>query len=135
MSEDITGQDTGQDWGYDVQDPEISMRRHIRMALAMLGVLGVMALVGLVLIPIGGAVVASGQVGVESRVKRIAHPTGGIVAAILVANGDHVREGQDLVRLDNVVSAGCREAGSGSNSVPARIAAVKGSGRAIRHGQ
>ncbi|BEU99724.1 HlyD family type I secretion periplasmic adaptor subunit [Novosphingobium olei] len=55
-------------------------------------------------VPIGGAVIGSGQVGVESRVKRIAHPTGGVIDAILVHNGEHVKEGQLLLRLDDRVT-------------------------------
>jgi HlyD family secretion protein len=56
------------------------------------------------LIPIGGAVIGSGQVGVESRVKKIAHPTGGVVSEILVENGQRVRKGQILLRFDDTVS-------------------------------
>jgi len=55
-------------------------------------------------VPIGGAVIGTGQVGVESRVKRIAHPTGGVIAQILVTNGQHVKAGQLLMRLDDRVS-------------------------------
>ena len=55
-------------------------------------------------VPIGGAVIATGQVGVESRVKRIAHPTGGVIAAIAVVNGQHVARGDLLMRLDDRVS-------------------------------
>lgn len=57
------------------------------------------------LVPIGGAVIAPGRVEEESRVKRVAHPTGGIVAEILVANGDRVAKDQPLVRLDNLVTS------------------------------
>jgi ABC-type multidrug transport system ATPase subunit len=45
------------------------------------------------LIPMGGAVIGGGAVGVESRVKRIAHPTGGVIKAIYVRNGEHVTQG------------------------------------------
>ncbi|WP_254554190.1 biotin/lipoyl-binding protein, partial [Salmonella enterica] len=53
--------------------------------------------VGGFLIPIGGAVIATGQVGLQSRVKRIAHPVGGIIKEILVENGQRVRKGQILL--------------------------------------
>ena len=72
--------------------------------------LGYLAAVFLILlaigsfVPIGGAVIANGQVGVESRVKRIAHPTGGVIAAIAVVNGQHVERGDLLMRLDDRVS-------------------------------
>jgi HlyD family secretion protein len=55
-------------------------------------------------IPIGGAVIAPGQVGVETRVKRIAHPTGGTIAEILVENGQTVKAGQVLMRLKDTVT-------------------------------
>lgn len=55
-------------------------------------------------VPIGGAVLGMGQVGVESRVKRIAHPTGGVIAQITVANGEHVKAGELLMRLDDLVT-------------------------------
>lgn len=57
-------------------------------------------------VPMGGAVIGMGQVVVESRVKRIAHPTGGAIAEILVKNGQRVETGQVLLRLeDNVTGA------------------------------
>lgn len=51
-------------------------------------------------VEIAGAVVASGQIVVESYPKRIQHREGGIVAQLLVNNEDAVREGQVLLRLD-----------------------------------
>lgn len=104
MNDNLPASITGRDWGFALTDPEARMQRDAKRTLGILGALCAVMLVCFVAIPIGGAVVAPGQVGVESRVKRIAHPTGGIVSAILVGNGDHVREGQILVRLDNVVS-------------------------------
>ena len=90
----------------DADDPasETGMRREMRRALIGIAVLvfGFFAVAALV--PIGGAVLGSGQVGSESRVKRIAHPTGGVIAQIFVANGDHVETGDPLVRLDATVS-------------------------------
>lgn len=56
------------------------------------------------LVPIGGAVLGSGKVGVETRVKRIAHPFGGVIAEVLVRNGQHVDKGQLLMRLDDKVT-------------------------------
>jgi HlyD family secretion protein len=51
--------------------------------------------------PIGGAVIASGFVVVESNIKKVQHPTGGIVAAIAVKNGNLVNAGDVLVSLDD----------------------------------
>lgn len=75
--------------------------RHLTAAAA--GLLLVLVLLA-AFVPVGAAVVGFGQVGVESRVKRIAHPTGGVIAEILVRNGQHVRKGEVLLRLDDAVS-------------------------------
>lgn len=56
------------------------------------------------LVPIGGAVLGLGRVAVESRVKRVAHPTGGVISAILIRDGDAVKAGDLLMRLDTTVS-------------------------------
>jgi HlyD family secretion protein len=52
------------------------------------------------LVPLAGAVVVPGNLVVQSNVKAIQHPTGGIVAEIPVSNGARVEAGQLLVRLD-----------------------------------
>ncbi len=52
---------------------------------------------------LSGAVTASGSVVVESNVKKVQHLTGGIVGELLVHEGDHVRTGDTLVRLDETV--------------------------------
>lgn len=51
-----------------------------------------------------GAVIASGQVVVEVDVKKVQHPSGGIVGQLLVRNGDHVEAGDVVVRLDPTIS-------------------------------
>lgn len=53
---------------------------------------------------ISGAVVARGMVVVETSEKKVQHPTGGVVGAILVKNGDRVRANDLLVRLDETVA-------------------------------
>lgn len=49
---------------------------------------------------INGAVVASGRVEVEARRQTLQHPDGGVVAAIDVRDGDTVKKGEPLIRLD-----------------------------------
>ena len=49
---------------------------------------------------IGGAVVTYGRLVVESDVKKVQHPIGGIVGELRVREGEHVRAGDILVRLD-----------------------------------
>jgi len=53
---------------------------------------------------LSGAVVGSGQLVVESNVKKVQHPTGGVVGELLVHNGDHVEAGQVVLRLDETVT-------------------------------
>lgn len=52
------------------------------------------------------AVVAQGQVRPGGRVKLVNHPEGGSVAEVLVRDGDLVREGQPLLRLDSEIING-----------------------------
>jgi len=49
---------------------------------------------------ISGAVIASGQVVVRGHTKQVQHLDGGIISEILVKNGDVVRDGDLLMRLD-----------------------------------
>ena len=52
------------------------------------------------LVPLSGAVIVPGTLVVESDVKKIQHPAGGVVANIPVRDGMHVRAGDVLLRLD-----------------------------------
>lgn len=49
---------------------------------------------------LSGAVITQGQVAISQQVKLIQHRDGGIVSDIAVRNGDHVRKGDVLIRLD-----------------------------------
>jgi HlyD family secretion protein len=53
---------------------------------------------------LSSAAVAPGMVVVDSNVKKVQHPTGGVVGEILVKNGDHVKAGQVVLRLDETVT-------------------------------
>ena len=53
---------------------------------------------------LAGAVVGPGTVVVASNVKKIQHPTGGVVGKIFVKNGDRVKAGEVLVRLDETTT-------------------------------
>jgi HlyD family secretion protein len=49
---------------------------------------------------ISGAVIASGKLTVDSNVKKVQHPTGGVVGDLMVKDGDHVKKGDVVARLD-----------------------------------
>jgi HlyD family secretion protein len=49
---------------------------------------------------LSGAVVAQGVIVVDSNVKKVQHPTGGIVGELRVREGDRVNAGDILIRLD-----------------------------------
>ena len=49
---------------------------------------------------LAGAVIAKGIMVVESDVKKVQHPTGGIVGELRVHDDQHVNEGDIVVRLD-----------------------------------
>ncbi len=51
-----------------------------------------------------GAVIASGRLVVDSNVKKVQHPTGGVVGEIRVRDGDLVKAGDILVRLDETTT-------------------------------
>ncbi|MGO4706935.1 HlyD family type I secretion periplasmic adaptor subunit [Microvirga sp. 2MCAF38] len=53
---------------------------------------------------LSGAVVAGGQFVIDSSVKKVQHPTGGIVGELKVRDGDRVNAGDLLVRLDETVT-------------------------------
>ncbi len=82
-------------------DPLKSLRRH---AIAGLGAIALF--IGLLggwagTTEIAGAVVAQGTVVPLEGSKRVQHPEGGVVSAILVKDGDAVAAGQLLLRLDS----------------------------------
>ncbi len=53
---------------------------------------------------ISGAVIATGRVVVASNLKKVQHPSGGVVSKITVKNGDQVKQGQLLMRLDETIT-------------------------------
>jgi len=85
----------------DVKTPPILLRKTLVASAGVFGILFALAAV----VPMSGAVIGHGQVGVETNVKRVSHPQGGVVSQVLVKNGQHVKKGDLLVRLDNEVSS------------------------------
>lgn len=82
----------------------LAMNQAVRRTWIVLGLLVVGLGTLAAAVPFGGAVIVAGQVGVESFVKRVSHPTGGVVDRVLVKNGEKVRKGQSLILLESKVS-------------------------------
>ncbi len=71
-----------------------------------LGVLALLVLVGgfgtwAVVSSIAGAIIAPGRIEVERNRQIVQHPDGGVVAEILVDEGDTVVAGETMIRLDS----------------------------------
>jgi HlyD family secretion protein len=81
-----------------------SMRRHVVAAVVVFLVLVVGVGGWGATAVISGAVVASGSLVVDSNVKKVQHPTGGIVGELRVRDGDRVHAGDIVVRLDETVT-------------------------------
>jgi HlyD family secretion protein len=73
----------------------------LRTGLRALLIVGGVAGGWMTLVPLSGAVVVPGNLVVQSNVKTIQHPTGGVVAQIPVHNGMRVNSGDLLLRLDS----------------------------------
>ncbi|MDQ2082877.1 HlyD family type I secretion periplasmic adaptor subunit [Xanthobacteraceae bacterium Astr-EGSB] len=80
--------------------PESSIRRHLFIAIGLIVILvgGVGGWAAST--EISGAVIAEGQLVVDSNVKKVQHPTGGIVGELRVQNGSIVKAGDVVLRLD-----------------------------------
>jgi HlyD family secretion protein len=86
-----------------------AFERELRAGLRALLVVGVLAGGWMVLMPLAGAVVVPGNLVVQSNVKTIQHPTGGVVAEIPVHNGMRVSSGDLLLRLDATQAQASRQ--------------------------
>ena len=81
-----------------------SIRHHILGAITV-GLLLVGGLGGwAVITELSGAVVASGMLVVDSNVKKVQHPTGGVVGELRVRDGERVTAGDIVIRLDETIT-------------------------------
>jgi HlyD family secretion protein len=74
--------------------------KELRTGLRILLIAGVLGGGWFAFVPLAGAVVVPGNLVVQSNLKTIQHPTGGVVSEIKVHDGMHVNTGDLLVRLD-----------------------------------
>jgi HlyD family secretion protein len=79
------------------------VRRYLTIGLVVaIGLGGGMGVVAATT-EIAGAVIAPGQLVVDTSVKKIQHQTGGVVGDLLVREGQRVKAGDVLLRLDETV--------------------------------
>jgi HlyD family secretion protein len=97
----MTGQITSSD---KPRSARSSIRLHLIVGLAVVivlaGGLGGWASTA----EISGALIAPGSIVVESSVKKVQHPTGGVVGEVRARDGDLVKAGDVVVRLDDTVT-------------------------------
>jgi len=81
-----------------------SIRSHLLGGLAVVALLagGVGGLAATT--ELSGAVIAPGSLVVDSNVKKVQHPTGGVVGELRARDGDKVKAGDIVVRLDETVT-------------------------------
>jgi len=82
---------------------DAGLRRYSLLSLFAVAVLVVGLGTWAVFTSIAGAVIAGGFLVVETNAKRVQHAEGGIVAAIMARNEDHVNAGDVLLRLDDTM--------------------------------
>jgi HlyD family secretion protein len=90
--------------GSKVQGARSSIRLHLIVGLTVVvllaGGLGGWAATA----EISGALIAPGSIVVESSVKKVQHPTGGVIGELRAHDGDIVKAGDVVVRLDDTVT-------------------------------
>lgn len=97
---------SGGGWQARGDEPQGALDRSVKLATITIGVLiaGLLAMASV--IQTSGAVIGIGTMSVESSVKQVAHPSGGVIAEVFVKEGDRVRKGQPIMRFDDTVSGG-----------------------------
>jgi HlyD family secretion protein len=82
----------------------VSIGRHLRVGVTIVALVAGGVGGWAATTEIAGAVVASGALVVDSNVKKVQHPNGGIIGEILARNGDRVEAGQVVARLDSTLA-------------------------------
>lgn len=87
-------------------DPGLALGHTLRLSLVVVGALVAALLLMGTVVRVSGAVIGSGRLAVATSVRRVAHPTGGVIAQVFVKEGDRVRKGEPILRFDNRVTDG-----------------------------
>jgi HlyD family secretion protein len=104
-----------------------STKRSIRLNI-LAGVALVVVLAGAVggwaaTTELSGALIASGSVVVDTNVKKVQHPSGGVIGELRVREGDLVRAGDIVARIDQTITrANLAIVSKGLNELSARKA-------------
>ncbi len=83
---------------------EAAIRNHLRLAVCAVLVLGGTVTYWSAIARLDSAVVTQGTVVVETNIKKVQHPTGGVIAEIHVREGQRVGAGDLVVRLDDTAT-------------------------------
>src|SRR5829696_9903029 len=81
-----------------------SMRRSILSGAVVAGLLAFGVGGWAATAELSGAVIAPGVLVVETNVKKVQHPTGGVVGELRVRDGSRVKGGDIVVRLDDTTT-------------------------------
>ena len=88
----------------DVPGSRKSIRLHLIVGLAVVTLLTCGIGGWAATAQISGALIAPGSIVVDSNVKKVQHPTGGVVGEVRARDGDRVKAGDVVVRLDDTVT-------------------------------
>ena len=81
-----------------------SIRRHVVAGVAIVAFLAIGLGGWASTAEISGALIAQGSIVVDSNVKKVQHPSGGVVGEVRARDGDRVKAGDILIRLDETVT-------------------------------
>jgi len=81
-----------------------SIRRHIVAGIIIVAFLAIGLGGWASTAEISGALIAQGSIVVDSNVKKVQHPSGGVVGEVRARDGDRVKAGDILIRLDETVT-------------------------------
>jgi HlyD family secretion protein len=84
--------------------PQASIRRHVIAGSALVAALALGFGGWASTAELSGALIAQGSLVVDSNIKKVQHPTGGVVGEVRVHDGDRVKAGDILIRLDETVT-------------------------------
>jgi HlyD family secretion protein len=90
--------------GSETKGVRSSIRMHLIVGLSVVVLLGGGLGGWASTAEISGALIAPGSIVVESSVKKVQHPTGGVVGEVRAHDGDLVKAGDIVVRLDDTVT-------------------------------